>query len=232
MLLLAHGSKDSDYGAACASFLDAWNRCSGTHAQLCFLEQCEPLLEDALNRVATYSHSVAVFPLLLNAGMHLQQDIPDRIAQFKQGHPEMDIQLADGLMDTDAIAETLHSRAMEVQMDKPAFILLTHGSRQSGVQKHIMQLATALAERVEAGVSVAFLGHGGLSLEDVFAEQVGDHVVIVPHFLFPGGWIKQVQAEMEELRHAHPKVELILAKPLCAHPCILRLLQQRLNSVT
>jgi len=65
VLLLAHGSKSPGYSAACGMFLECWEQYSGMHARLCFLEQCEPLLEDTLAAVAAHSRSVAVLPLLL-----------------------------------------------------------------------------------------------------------------------------------------------------------------------
>jgi len=233
VLLLAHGSRSPDYGAACAIFLERWEQYSGIHARLCFLEQCEPLLEDALAEAAARSRMLAVLPLLLNAGMHMRQDIPERLADFRQNHPGIELSFADGLTDAGAIAEALYDRATGIQADMPSIILLTHGSRQSDTWKNAIQLADMLARRSGADVDVAFLGHGGQPFKDALAQQVGKGaVVIVPHFLFPGLWQRQVHTEMDAFGHVNPATELMLAKPLGAHPALLRLLQQQLNTVT
>jgi len=255
ILLLAHGSKSPDYGAACTMFLERWEQYSGIHARFCFLEQCEPLLEDALSEVAAQSRMLAVLPLLLNVGMHMQHDIPDRLADFRQHHPEIELYFADGLTDAGVIAEVLYDRAIEkmgsglessayhkmkrkVLDSRPdpifssSIILLTHGSRQSDTRENATRLADMLALRAGTDVDVAFLGHGGQSLKDALAQGVGkDAVVIVPHFLSPGLWQRQVRTDMDAFRHANPAIELILARPLEAHPALLRLLRQQLDTV-
>ncbi|MDQ6958416.1 MAG: CbiX/SirB N-terminal domain-containing protein [Mariprofundaceae bacterium] len=232
VLLLAHGSKYPDYGAACETFLAVWNRSSGLHARLCFLEQCEPLLEDLLAAVAAHSHSIAILPLLLNAGIHLRQDIPDRLAAFKQHHSEIKIYPVAGLTDVGAITEALNDRAIEAHADVQSIILLTHGSRQNSVQQHVMQLVDMLAARTGKNITVAFSGYGIPSLEGALKKHAGaSPVVVTPHFIFPGGWWKQACADMDTFRHAHPGVELILAKPLGAHLYILKLLQQQLRNL-
>ncbi|MDQ6960592.1 MAG: sirohydrochlorin chelatase [Mariprofundaceae bacterium] len=230
VLLLAHGSKSPDYSAACEVFLDGWEQYSGMHSRLGFLEQCEPLLEDVLAEASSRSRMLIVLPLLLNAGKHLRQDIPDRLAGFKQQHPETELHLANGLTDVGVVAETLYDRITGIQADVQSIILLTHGSRQSGVQQHIMQLADTLAERAGTKVHIAFAGYGSPSLEAILAGQTGkETVAIVPHFLFPGGWMKQVCADMDTFRRAHSTTELVLAKYLGAHPLLLRLLLQQME---
>jgi len=232
VLLLAHGSKYPDYGVACETFLDAWHRYSGLHTRLCFLEQCEPLLENALAAVAAHPCSVTVLPLLLSAGIHLRQDIPNRLAAFKQLHSEIKIYPAAGLTDVGMIAEALHDRALEAHAAMQSIILLTHGSRQKSVQQHVMQLADILAARTGKNITIAFSGYGIPSLEDALKDYAGaSPVVVTPHFLFPGGWWKQACADMDTFRHAHPGIELILAKPLGAHLYVLKLLQQQLNTL-
>jgi len=232
VLLLAHGSKYPDYGVACETFLDAWYRYSGLHARLCFLEQCEPLLEDTLTAVAAHPCSVTVLPLLLSAGTHLRQDIPNRLAAFKQHHPEIKIYPAAGLTDVGMIAEALNDRAIEAHADMQSIILLTHGSRQKSVQQHVIQLVNMLVARTDKNIAVAFSGYGIPSLEDALKDYAGaGPVVVTPHFLFPGGWWKQACADMDTFRHAHPGIELILAKPLGAHLYVLKLLQQQLNTL-
>jgi len=232
VLLLAHGSTYPDYGAACETFLAVWNRSSDLHARLCFLEQCEPLLEDVLAAVAVHSRSVAILPLLLNTGIHLRQDIPDRLAAFKQHHSEIKIYPAAGLADVGVITEALNDRAIEAHADMQSIILLTHGSQQSSVQQHVMQLVDMLAVRTGKDIAVAFSGYGIPSLEDALKDHAGESpVVVAPHFLFPGIWWKQASADMNMFRCAHPGTELILAKPLGEHPCVLKLLQQQLNTI-
>jgi len=231
VLLLAHGSKSPDYGTACEAFLDSWEQYSGIHARLCFLEQCEPLLEDVLAEAGATSRMLTVLPLLLNAGKHLRQDIPGRLAGFRQQHPETGLHLTDGLTDVGVVAEALYDRVTGIQADVQSIILLTHGSRQNGVQQHIMQLADALAARADTKIQIAFAGYGSPSLEDMLVRQSGKNTVaIVPHFLFPGGWMKQVRADMDAFRRTHSVTELVLAKPLGAHQILLRLLLQQLKS--
>jgi len=232
VLLLAHGSKSPDYGAACAMFLERWEQYSGTHARLCFLEQCEPLLEDTLAEAAIRSRMLAVLPLLLNAGMHMRQDIPERLADFRQYHPEIELYLADGLTDVGVVAKALYDRATGIRADMPSIILLTHGSRRDDTRKDVECLAVMLALRASVEVDVVFSGYGNPSLKDVLAQRADkDAVVIVPHFLFPGIWQRQTRMDMDALRHVNSTMELTLAKPLGAHPALLRLLRRQLDAV-
>ncbi len=231
VLLLAHGSRNPEHRAASESLLDGWERYSGMHARLCFLEQCEPLLEDALARAGTRSRMLTILPLLLNASRHLRQDIPNRLVAFRQRHPEIELYLADGLTDAGIVAEALYDRATGIQTDTPSIILLTHGSRQAGAQRHIIHLANMLAARIGAKVHLAFTGYGNPSLGAMLVRRAGkDTIAIVPHFLFPGGWMEQVCTDMAIFRHMHSATELLLAKPLGTHPILLRLLLRQLNS--
>lgn len=231
ILLLAHGSKSPAYGVSCTMFLERWEQSSGIHARLCFLEQCEPLLEDALAEAAVRSRMIAVLPLLLNPGMHMQQDIPERLADFGQHHPGIALYLADGLTDVGAVAEALCDRATGIQANMSSIILLTHGSRQNDTRKNAIRLADMLALRSGAEVDVVFSGNGSPSLKDALAQRADkDAVVIVPHFLFPGLWQRQVRTDMDAFRHANPAKELMLAKPLEAHPALLRLLRQQVET--
>lgn len=232
VLLLAHGSNSPDYGAACAVFLERWEQYSGIHARLCFLEQCEPLLEDALAEAAIRSRALAVLPLLLNAGMHMRQDIPGRLADFRQHHPEIELYLTDGLTDVSVVTEALYDCATGMQADTPSIILLTHGGRRDDTRKDVECLAVMLARRSGAEVDVVFSGYGNPSLKDVLAQRADkDAVTIVPHFLFPGIWQRQIRTDMDTLRHVNPAIELTLAKPLGAHPALLRLLRRQLDAV-
>ncbi len=232
ILLLAHGSNDPAYGAACELFLNGWEHYSGMHAQLCFLEQCEPLLESLLNEGLKGVRAVTILPLLLNTGMHLRQDIPDRLGKYIRYHPGMGIHLADGLADARVLADALYDRAAEVYTDKQPIILLTHGSREHGVRQHITRLLDMLATRIDAEVQLAFSGHGSPRLGDVLARQAGgDCVTIIPNFLFPGHWMRQVRVDMDAFSRVRSASEPVLAKPLGAHPHILELLRQQANAI-
>lgn len=231
VLLLAHGSGNPENRAACEALLDGWKRYSGMHARLCFMEQCDPLLEDALARAGARSRMLTILPLLLNAGRHLRQDIPNRLVAFRRQHPEIELYLADGLTDAGIVAEALYDRVAGIQADAPSIILLTHGSRQADAQRHIIHLANMLAARVGAKVHIAFTGYGSPSLGGMLVRKAGkDMIAIVPHFLFPGDWMQQVCTDMDIFRRMHSATELVLANPLGTHPILLRLLMQQLNS--
>lgn len=228
VLLLAHGSKSPDYRAAYHAFADAWQRLSNTPAQMCFLEQCEPLLEDALDEHVAQSRSVLILPLLLHAGVHSRQDIPDRVIYFRQRHPEMKLRLANGLIDMEVIARALYDRATRIRADMQAIILLTHGSRQDETREKTRRLAGMLAQYAGVEVQLAFSGYGSPSLADMLTQQAGrGDVVIVPHFLFSGRWRNRARADIEAFQCAYPETVLNMAEPLGAHPVLLRLLLQQ-----
>ncbi len=57
--------------------------------------------------------SVVVVPYFLFSGIHIHEDIPQMIAEYKEKHPEMDIRMGETLGTDKRLAEVLADRVRQ-----------------------------------------------------------------------------------------------------------------------
>ena len=105
LLVIAHGSRRE---AANAEFRQQVEQIAQqvSHAPVraAFLELAEPGIVEGLRQLAADgAEAIDVFPLFLNAGRHVAQDIPEQVADAQQALPAVDIRLLDYLGRTAAL---------------------------------------------------------------------------------------------------------------------------------
>ncbi|MGL1935437.1 MAG: CbiX/SirB N-terminal domain-containing protein [Fibrobacterales bacterium] len=92
VIIIAHGSRRSASNDEFIDFVSqiaqkhASNDCLITHA---FLELSKPTLTQSIESAITQgSTMIDILPYFLNAGVHVERDIPHHISEAKTAHPE------------------------------------------------------------------------------------------------------------------------------------------------
>ncbi len=151
---------------------------------------------------------VVILPLFLISGVHAIEDIPTEvaiaaleigdlvkllIAPFLGSHPEF----------AKLFAQNRYSFPSQS-------ILLAHGSRRSGGNAIVEQLASNL------DLKIAYWSIGP-SLTDLVAELVATdttEIGILAYFLFVGGITDAISESVTQLKQQYPQVQLILGEPI------------------
>lgn len=95
VILLAHGSRDPLWSAPLRAVVEQIRlERPHVHAELAFLELCEPDLPTATRRlVAQGVHTLTLLPAFLGMGSHARQDIPELVARLRTEHPHLYLRL-------------------------------------------------------------------------------------------------------------------------------------------
>jgi sirohydrochlorin ferrochelatase len=98
LLVVAHGSRRADSNdevRALTEQLRLKAKQDFAFVGCAFLELAEPLIPDGLMQCAQAGvEEVVLLPYFLSAGRHVAEDIPDIVANFSVGHPELKVQIA------------------------------------------------------------------------------------------------------------------------------------------
>jgi sirohydrochlorin ferrochelatase len=108
---------------------------------------------------------------------------------------------------------------------KTAVIILFHGSRAKGSATAVHGIVAEVRRRGHFGIVVeAFLQHSNPGLSESLALCVQQHakkIVIVPFFLQLGMHVTaDIPLVVNELRSAHPEIEIALTEPVGSHPLL------------
>lgn len=106
-----------------------------------------------------------------------------------------------------------------------SLILLAHGSSDPAWRAPFESFHEALAARMQANLKLAYMELSEPSLESSVAELAASGVPradILPLFFAAGRHLrKDVPAQVEALKAAHPGIELTLLPPVGEHPAFI-----------
>ncbi|GCL35592.1 cobalamin (vitamin B12) biosynthesis CbiX protein [Sphaerospermopsis reniformis] len=150
-----------------------------------------------------------IIPLFLLPGVHVMSDIPAEVelAQTALGE-KIQIEIKAYVGSHGNLAKLLTSTMATIKAE--VSILLAHGSRRSGSQQPVEDIARSLGA-VTAYWSVS------PSLETKIKELVAagnQQIAILPYFLFAGAITDAIAESLEKLKLKFPGVKLQLAPPL------------------
>jgi sirohydrochlorin cobaltochelatase len=168
---------------------------------------------------------IVILPLFLIPGVHAMEDIPAEVALAEQ---VLDNQLGLVMAPflganssfTDLFAESRSSLPSQS-------IILAHGSRKTGGNEIVEQLATRL-NLTAAYWSVV------PSLADTVAQLIATGVTeigILPYFLFEGGITDAIEKLVSELRAQYPQVQLRLGELIGTSPELVGVIGTILGSI-
>jgi sirohydrochlorin cobaltochelatase len=95
IVLFAHGSRDPLWRAPIdAVAAEIQRQAPDMVVQCAFLELMAPSLPEAVQALVEAGHrSVRVVPLFLGMGRHAREDLPELVAELRQSHPDLHLQL-------------------------------------------------------------------------------------------------------------------------------------------
>lgn len=118
-LLVAHGSRNPASAAAhdqlCGAVEAVCAASTGQPVQVrpAYLELSQPSIPDAIDAaVADGATSVRVLPHFLGPGNHVLVDIPGIVAEARERHPDITIELAEHLGADPALVDLLAARVL------------------------------------------------------------------------------------------------------------------------
>ena len=159
---------------------------------------------------------VQILPIFLLPGVHVAEDIPAQVEIARQTlSSKLKIELQPHLGTQEAgLTKLVKSQIQEVaflpHLRSPKWILLSHGSRRSGGNSTVEEIAS------KVGAHAAYWSVKP-SLEERIDSLVHDgqqQIGVVPYFLFNGGITDAIAKKVAELKQQFPTAELHLANPL------------------
>jgi len=154
------------------------------------------------------SSHIQLLPLFLLPGVHVQEDIPEAVAQAQQSvGPKIHIELRPHLGTHPSLSNLIAKQMAGLPVE--AWILLAHGSRRPSGNRPIETMANQM-RALPAYWSVP------PSLETRVKELVAagcQRIGVMPYFLFSGSTTDAIAQEVTRLRQIFPQ-QLKLATPL------------------
>jgi sirohydrochlorin cobaltochelatase len=111
LALLAHGARDPRWSEPLERLRDHIGaRAPGVAVELAFLEQLQPDLAGAIERlVAAGSDAITVVPVFLGQGGHVRRDVPEQVEGARRRFPAVDIRVVPAIGDDAGVIDALAS---------------------------------------------------------------------------------------------------------------------------
>lgn len=221
--LVSHGSRDPRPQIAMDDLAQrvAQDLARPSLVQTGVLELGQPLhqqlQEFAERAVQTGCKSIKLLPMFLLAGVHVMDDLPAEVAQVESQVP---IQICPHLGAAD-LGKLLDAKLAP----QSGRVLISHGSRRSGVQQSVEAIAAKL------GAIAAYW-----SVEPKLETQVtklvqqgGQQIEILPYFLFEGGITDAIAQQVAQIQQQFPAAQIQMRQPLGATPQMVSLILELLT---
>ena len=119
---------------------------------------------------------------------------------------------------------------------KSAYLLIAHGSREKQGNLAFEKLVDEFRRmNPDRDVEGAYLELVKPSIPEGIDKCVGrgvTEIFVLPLMLFPGRHVKDdIPNFIQKAKAKHPEVDFHYAGPLCEHPMMLKLLQEKANQV-
>lgn len=216
IVTVAHGSRYADGNAVAVAITDAVRAAWDGPVHGTYVELCEPVFAaDAAD-----GRPAVVVPLLLSAGFHVCQDVPERADAAMVFAPSLGPDPAIAAVQVERLEEAGAVRGQEVTM-------VATGSRHPGAQEDLERARTLLAQAWGAPVRLASMTGDGRRPAEVV--RPGD--AVSPYLLAPGHFSRQLRTQsleagatvVAEVMGAHPALaNLVVARaqgPFGRRPC-------------
>jgi sirohydrochlorin cobaltochelatase len=216
-LLVSHGSRDPRPQIAVRQLAQQLSTCLPAVVGAAQLELADAPLHVQISDFASQcggsgSNRVVILPLFLIPGVHVMEDIPAEVA-LANARGNIPAILVPFLGSHPDVANLF---AWHGSSSTDRAIILAHGSRRSGGNQLVEDLAANLDVRA-AYWSVT------PSLTDRVTELVAtgaSEIEILPYFLFAGGITDAIAESIERLRIQFPQVKLTLGAPMGTSPAL------------
>lgn len=237
VFLVCHGSRDPEYQQALADLLARVRQRIPLTVELAQLEgqplsladQIHGLLQARLPRQGEgLSGAVVLLSLLMGGGVHAEEDVPAALQQVQARWPHLKIcqtaPLGSHPLLWDLLAARIQTHLQEAAERPDGWILLGHGSRLPG-----------FAAQLEAGIQRLQQRLPGIPLHTAFVVQPPtleaavihclrlsqNRLRVLPFFLFPGGLLRSLQAQAQQLQGEWPLLQIQVDPPLWQDPLVI-----------
>ncbi|MEN9224393.1 MAG: sirohydrochlorin chelatase [Thermostichus sp. HHBFW_bins_43] len=235
VFLVCHGSRDPEYQQALA---DLWVRArqqlSPLTVELAQLEgqplslaeQIHQRLQARLPRGVGWSPGkVVLLSLFMGGGSHVEEDLPSALEQVQARWPQLKLLLTPPIGQhpalTNLLAARIHTHLRQASERADAWIVLGHGSRLPGFAAQL-QLGIHQLEQRLPGIPVygAFVTQPpNLETATIHCLRLSQHRLrVLPFFLFPGGLLRALQAQAQQLQREWPLLQIQVEPPLWQDP--------------
>jgi sirohydrochlorin cobaltochelatase len=230
LLVIGHGTRDQlGLGQFDRLARMVADRLPDLVVQPCFLELAEPTIGAGVQQLVDRGLRRAIaLPLFLNAGAHILGDVPAMLADAveKTGR-RMQVRLARHLGCHRWLLEASAERFREAVADRApehsgptVLVMVGHGSRERSATEELRRFSGLRQEMTPVTRSeVCFLNMAEPLLEttlsELIAEPLDDSLVVVqPHLLFEGKFVREIQRQVAEAARRRRHVTWIVADHL------------------
>jgi sirohydrochlorin cobaltochelatase len=232
LCLAGHGSRDHEGTEEFLRLVDLLRAHDPSRIVECgFLEFARPLIAEGIERcVERGADAITVLPGMLMAAGHAKNDIPSEIHEARKRFPSVQFHYGRHLHLHCKIVELCRIRLEDVERHANAnrgdtlLLVVGRGSSDPDANSDVVKLARILGEGMGYGWSAAcFIGVTTPLLPEAL-ERCGrmgyTRIVVFPFFLFTGVLEKRIRTTTEEFGRSHPKLEVVCAGYLNAHPLL------------
>jgi sirohydrochlorin cobaltochelatase len=238
VLLVGHGSRESASNAEFEAIASAYRLARPElRVETAYIELAEPLIAEALARLAAEMPHVTVVPVFLFAAGHVKNDLPLAIAEARRAHPRCHIDAAPALGVHPALAELAFQRAAPCLPEDPAaraktlVLVVGRGSSDPDANGDFCKLSRLIGEgRGLMQVVPTFIGITQPRVEDsleLVARMRPDRLVVLPYLLFAGRLVARLQTQIAAFVSRYPWIPTQLAPHLGIHERLLTLIDER-----
>jgi sirohydrochlorin cobaltochelatase len=224
--LLLHGSHDRRYAASVEQFCKSLR--SGDVAalpgQVAYLDCAPTPLHEQIQAfgIASNATQLVLLPLFLLPGVHVMTDIPDEVALAQAAMPELSIVTASYLGSNPDLAMTLQQSFGEPGTGR---IIISHGSRRSGGNQPVIDLAEAVGAipaywSVEPSLTMQVMA---------LADRGQHHITVLPYMLFEGSLTDGIRQALAAIQVEHPHLRFTLLPTIAQQPECLQLIRHILT---
>jgi sirohydrochlorin ferrochelatase/(2Fe-2S) ferredoxin len=242
VLIVGHGSREE---AANREFEQLVARYQARRPELelrhGFIELARPSLAEALSSVGD-TGAVTLLPLFLFAAGHVKNDIPLALSVARREKPGILFHAARALGVHPKMVELALARADAVwpleasEASRTTVILVGRGASDADANGDFCKLARLFAEaRDYRQVLPCFVGITRPRFPEALelaARSRPDRLLVVPHLLFGGRLVTQLEEQVAAFRSRYPWIKTALASHLGGDERLLEVLDERLAEAT
>lgn len=222
LVIAAHGTRVGAGVEACTALVDRVRRLLvDVPTVAAYVELVEPSIDEALAGVLAGQTTprAVVVPLMVGAGGHVREDIPEAIADGQRGVPDAEVAYAAHLGSDPRLRAAVRQRIASALDDwtpaETTVVLLGRGCSVPEANADHARLARLVWEEGgHARVVPAFIQVSHPSLGEALDEAYalgGRSLVVAPNFLFPGRLHAWTQQGINAWLADHPDAAVRLA---------------------
>ena len=217
VLYVCHGSRVKEASDEAIAFIThCQEQIKADFHEICYLELVSPSIEEGFSScVKQGATHIAVVPLLLLTAVHAKKDIPLEIERASERYPNVQITYGKPLGIHQKLAESVHERVIEQQIENSGssiVVLIGRGSSDPDVMKDLHALAELVKKQSGIDdVRICFLTAATPSFEDMLVEVTSlkdKQIYFVPYLLFTGILVKKIAAKLSMAKKQNDNIRL------------------------